>query len=669
MVQGTARQRVTTPVKPRIIYPQSPGGTEIRPPPLHPQGSPKKSARSSPSPTRPKAPAFVDLNPGPETDIQKLTAVLEGVFKGKAGESKVEDVKAVPELPRLEVKDNERELMPLIAGDWLATIGPSLRDLSAHATEWWTEVLEVAQSYYAKWLGSGPVERLILVPERPSRFDKGAFIRVEQRAVSLLLKAVPQQIKEDVVAMRRLTTIEIIGTILTTYQPGGLKERTALLKYLTTPESSKSIAEALKGVRRWSRWRTRATELGVSIPDATLLIGGLDQLTQPVISQYSEVQFRIQTFRHHQMVDHIPTQEKAASLGQMLQAELQILEHSNPVKKHKVARIEDPCSNALDGGKGGKAGGKEKGSGKRSGKDGKAQPSTGADTKDGKPCYHWMSKGGCRMGRECKFLHDKQQLAASNDVASRCYVCSGLGHRAAECPTTAGTKGPSDNNQKGAKGHSKGSPKKPAVTKKLDEDISAAGEQAKLISAATSLLEQMQAKALNDRPSVQQLDDKGCKTGLIDSGASTCLRQAKGDEPKGLFPKTVDLAQGTAELFATAYGTLVSLHSVETIVALGPLIRMGCRMQWGEQDCVLWHPKRGRIQLEVASGCPRVPERLALELIDEIEQHRMASVGAAVRAIHAKQTGSLDCPEQAIASLTEAILREDEVPLNLERRC
>ena len=166
-------------------------------------------------------------------------------------------------------------------------------------------------------------------------------MRVEQRAISLLLKAVPMQVKENVVAMRKMSSIEIIGAILTTYQPGGLRERPALLKYLTTPESSKTTNEALKGVRRWSRWRNRASELNVAIPDATLLIAGLDTMTSSVFAQYPEVQFRLQTLRHQHSVDHIPTQDKAVSLGQMLQAELQVLENASPHKKTKLARVQE----------------------------------------------------------------------------------------------------------------------------------------------------------------------------------------------------------------------------------------------------------------------------------------------------------------------------------------
>ena len=321
---GTSSQskpppRPVTPVKPRIVYPISPGGTEIKPPPgprPPPSKSPKRAAKASPSPPRPRAPAYPTEVPESVSDLQKLTAVLEGAFKAnRSGDSRVEDVKAVPDLPRLEIKDNEKELTPLIAGDWLAVISPSLRDLSAHASQWWQEVQDAAHTYYGKWLESSPIDRLLMRPERPGRFEVGQFVRVEQRAISLLLKAVPGQVKEDVVAMRKMTSIEIIGTILTTYQPGGLRERSALLRYLTSPESSKTVAEALKGVRRWTRWRNRAAELNVAIPDATLLIAGLDVLTASVFTQYPEVHFRLQTFRHQHSVDHIPTQDKAVSLA------------------------------------------------------------------------------------------------------------------------------------------------------------------------------------------------------------------------------------------------------------------------------------------------------------------------------------------------------------------
>ena len=65
--------------------------------------------------------------------------------------------------------------------------------------------------------------------------------------------------------------------------------------------------------------------------------------------------------------------------------------------------------------------------------------------------------------------------------------------------------------------------------------------------------------------------------------------------------------------------------------------------------------------VDISTGCPRITEDLALELIKEIEAQRMQSVGAAIKAIQAQQTQELPCPEQAIANLVSSIERDFEV--------
>ena len=123
----------------------------------------------------------------------------------------------------------------------------------------------------------------------------------------------------------------------------------------------------------------------------------------------------------------------------------------------------------------------------------------------------------------------------------------------------------------------------------------------------------------------------------------------------------MDLAQGTTELYATPCGTLVSLEPIETIVALGPLIKMGCRLQWGDKECILWHPSKSRHKLAIDSGCPRVSEELALSLIQDIEHFKVKHVSAAIRAIEARDSQRLPPPQQAIQALVDAVLKNQEV--------
>ena len=413
-------------------------------------------------------------------------------------------------------------------------------------------------------------------------------------------------------------------------------------------------------MRRWTRWIRRAGELKVAIPDSTLLVSGLDTLTSKALAGSPEAQFRIQTFRHQHGVDHVPTESKAVSLGQMLQAELQIMESAGSNKKPKLAKFGDFPGN--DSATDSTSKGEPKGKGGSKGKSGD-QGGKGL-----KACWHWLTKGGCKLGASCHFKHDREALNSAPDVSNRCYTCSGVGHKSTECPSQGhggnegkGTNTGSQADSSKGKGQKGKGGNKNGVVKKVEEDAPQPSEQAKLLSAATSLLEQMQLKALSDIEMIHRLAIKGHRTGLIDSGASTCLRQEVGDETARLPKKVVDLAQGTAELYTTPCGTLVSEEPVETIVALGPLIRLGCRLQWGEWDCMLWHPVRGKLRLDISSGCPRVGEELALELITEIEQHRMHVIGAAVKALYTKAAKALPDQGTAISNLTHAVLSDEGV--------
>ena len=128
--------------------------------------------------------------------------------------------------------------------------------------------------------------------------------------------------------------------------------------------------------------------------------------------------------------------------------------------------------------------------------------------KEGKACYHWMTKVGCKLGKECRFNHDRATLSAAPDVSNRCFMCSGLGHRAVDCPTgksSAAARG-SGEPEKGKGGKGDGKQTSCPNAKRIEEDKPVEGEQAKLLSAATSLLEQLQTKALSERIEIRQLE-------------------------------------------------------------------------------------------------------------------------------------------------------------------
>ena len=145
------------------MYPVSPGGTEIRPP------------------------------PPPETAVVPHVA--------SASREPEEPVRYSPDLPVLERFDPSTS--SIVAGDWLVMLGPSMSSLSPNAYVWWKDTVDSANLVYQKWLTANPLKRLKLpTTELLGRHVEGQFCRVEQKAVPMLLKSVGKELHEDIVASR-----------------------------------------------------------------------------------------------------------------------------------------------------------------------------------------------------------------------------------------------------------------------------------------------------------------------------------------------------------------------------------------------------------------------------------------------------------------------------------
>ena len=258
----------TPPMKPKIVYPCTPGGTEIKPPP-HPSlaaGGPKPSGQvaaegpedwfasgmlGSSVPPPPPIPTHLSAsaNASPAAAAQgsgsfplgagvgsvPLSFGSSGLFgkgdyRGQTrsglgietvlgppvgqGESPEEPTRTTVELPKLD-KYNP-STAAIVAGDWLASLGPTMASLSATATAFWEDSLKAAQGLYQAWVMSSPLERLVIQAETlVTRFRGSRYARVDQRAVTLLLAAISSELKEDIVTQRLFSTPAIIFRVLT----------------------------------------------------------------------------------------------------------------------------------------------------------------------------------------------------------------------------------------------------------------------------------------------------------------------------------------------------------------------------------------------------------------------------------------------------------------------
>ena len=151
--------------------------------------------------------------------------------------------------------------------------------------------------------------------------------RVEKRAVSMLLASVPTTVKEELVATRTLSPLGLVSKLMVLYQPGGARERTIILRQLEDPAEARSPGEACTGLRRWMRWLRRATDIGLNLPDATILMKGINKLSRKILSQQPDLQFGCSLVKNTLQLDTIPTEETVRTYSEHLLAELEQLMH------------------------------------------------------------------------------------------------------------------------------------------------------------------------------------------------------------------------------------------------------------------------------------------------------------------------------------------------------
>eukprot|EP00435_Cladocopium_sp_Y103_P054238 s898_g17.t1 len=138
------------------------------------------------------------------------------------GKNLTENLRKV-ELPKLSPDSTSVDF-----GDWLAIVGLLMSDLSGTSSQWWSMVLDAAAKTYAAWVSSTPLPRLRLKVLSPPELAK--WPRTEQRAVTMLLAAIPEVLRRELISARKLKSTEILFAFFCRFQPGGVHEKTTLLK-------------------------------------------------------------------------------------------------------------------------------------------------------------------------------------------------------------------------------------------------------------------------------------------------------------------------------------------------------------------------------------------------------------------------------------------------------
>ena len=134
----------------------------------------------------------------------------------------------LPQLPEPSIANASLE-----AGDWLTQVRPLISDVSGNASAWWAAVEEETAKQYHLWLTAAPLDKLKVAAPDNTKLAKGNE-RLAQRVAVMLMQAVPQGLRQELVASRQMEATHILFRVYKAYQPGGLAERRHTLSQLTS---------------------------------------------------------------------------------------------------------------------------------------------------------------------------------------------------------------------------------------------------------------------------------------------------------------------------------------------------------------------------------------------------------------------------------------------------
>ena len=228
---------------------------------------------------------------------------------------------SLPALPQVHATTSSIDI-----ADWLEMLAVPMSDLSDGSSTWWQKIRQKAGEAYEKWTNAGPMEKLSIASERDGSLEGGRWSRVNSRAASMIMLALHESVRSEMVA-RRLTgsTVSLLFRLMTLYQPGGEAERTRILHNLQCPNEESEPAKVVEALRSWERWLRRCKELSLATPDPTILSKGLSSMVRKVVEKNPDMGFRTNLVRSTLQVDTRPSYETIDTYYKQLMAECEAL--------------------------------------------------------------------------------------------------------------------------------------------------------------------------------------------------------------------------------------------------------------------------------------------------------------------------------------------------------
>ena len=599
--------------------------------------------------------------------------------------------------------------------EWMYETGQVIGSITDRASGWWERTLTLSLEAYKTFQGAAPLDRLRVDVAPDSEVDDPKWFRLEKRVMALLLQAMPVTIKNEVMMLRIGKVKVCIFKLYTVYAPGGTSERASLIRQLETLPVYDSVLEVTMVLRKWKKLVGRAHEMGVSLPDGSVLLVAVEGAIKKVVEGNRDMSFKLSMAKQALQLPHIPTHTSVLNYTDHILAELQqiIPIQKGEALKLKGVQVEGPTSPSSSG---------------------------TSPTARKNPCRYFMSEEGCRRGAQCKYLHD---FPSKEERRARCWTCGAKTHRQTNCPCKAGnSKGRSSKTTSSSTGAGAASlspttsvgqettlaalvpalqeptpllPLQPAPDSstmstssqslQAPTDMSpssATSTQAQEIGALAEKFLASLKRLAGLRPIQEDTDraveslelllraqnfDPSQQMALLDSGASHPYRAAKSNREHHEAKRVaVQLADGrTVRLKQTMGGALLPEQHNDgndvacTILPLGSLVQsLGCTLKWSRRHGLrVYHPVHGLLPTRLVGNCPMLREAEALQLIGDLEQLELEKLQqqtlyGAISTLENEMASSTlqsweDCMEQFLSTgevvALRRMLRDPEAPV------
>ncbi|CAE7879420.1 unnamed protein product, partial [Symbiodinium microadriaticum] len=209
------------------------------------------------------------------------------------------------ELPKLSEPYQDASAVAFL--EWVYEAGQAVGSITDRASTWWDANLDLAMTAYHKFQAETPLKRLTIQAGEDPKVDNEKWARLEKRVMTLLLAAMSSSIKAEITMLRIHRVKDCLFKLYTIFAPGGASERASLIKQLEHIPAHTSVVETIAALRRWKKLMGRAAEMGVSLPDGSVLLMALEGATRQITEGNKDISFKLNMAKNELGLPHKPT--------------------------------------------------------------------------------------------------------------------------------------------------------------------------------------------------------------------------------------------------------------------------------------------------------------------------------------------------------------------------